>query len=521
MSVRLCRGALLHSLFTLASSMDNTPLLQMRGISKAFPGVQALQSVDLTVHPGEILALVGENGAGKSTLMKVLNGVYGADAGEILWQGQAATIHSPHDAQRLGISMIHQELALIPYLDAGKNIYLGREPAGRLPGTVNWRSLYRQAQADLDRLGLEVSVRTPVRFFPIAQQQMIEVAKALSMDARLIVMDEPTSSLTDREVETLFGQMRALRAQGVAVIFISHRLEEVLHIADRVTVLRDGQLVDTRPVSELSTDDIIRMMVGREMGQIFERRSTPPADEVVLEVRGLGRGERVRDVSFALRKGEILGVAGLVGAGRTELAEAIFGARPATAGTILLDGQPLRIRRPQEAIRSGIGFVPEDRKRQGLFLRMSVAANVVMAALRRLTHGLFIRWARVEQITSDFVTRLDIRTPSTAQRVRNLSGGNQQKVVIAKWLTLDPKVLILDEPTRGIDVGAKAEIYRLMNQLAERGVGILMISSELPEVMGISDRILVMHEGRLAGIFDARTATEDALMNAATGINPV
>ena len=498
---------------------STTPLLRMVKISKAFPGVQALQDVDLTVQRGEILALVGENGAGKSTLMRILNGVYTADAGEIYWQGRAVTIHSPHEAQALGISMIHQELALIPYLDAGKNIFLGREPRGWLPGTVNWRKLYRQAQAELDALGLSLSVRTPVRFFSIAQQQMIEVAKALSIEAQLIVMDEPTSSLTEREVETLFEQMRRLRERGVAIIFISHRLEEVLQIADRVTVLRDGQLVGTQPVSELRAEDIVRMMVGREVGTIYERREQPPAPErVVLEVRGLSRGKRVRDVSFKLHAGEILGVAGLVGAGRTELAETIFGAHPATHGEIFLDGQKVRIRRPQQAIQHGIGFVPEDRKRQGLFLRMSVAANVVMAVLHKLTRPLLIHWGKVRKITADAIEQLNIRTPSQDQRVQNLSGGNQQKVVIAKWLTLNPKVLILDEPTRGIDVGAKAEIYRLMNQLADRGVGILMISSELPEVLGVSDRILVMHEGRITGEFDGRTATEDALMNAATGI---
>ena len=498
---------------------ESTPLLRMVGISKAFPGVQALQDVDLTVQTGEILALVGENGAGKSTLMRILNGVYTADTGEIYWQGQKVTVHSPHEAQALGISMIHQELALIPYLDAGKNIFLGREPRGLLPGTVNWRRLYRQAQAELDALGLALNVRTPVRFFSIAQQQMIEVAKALSIDARLIVMDEPTSSLTEREVETLFEQMRRLRERGVAIIFISHRLEEVLQIADRVTVLRDGQLVGTRAVSELRAEDIVRMMVGREVGTIYERRASPPAlEKVVLEVRNLTRGKRVHEVSFKLHAGEVLGVAGLVGAGRTELAETIFGAHPATHGEMILDGEKVRIRRPQQAIQHGIGFVPEDRKRQGLFLRMSVAANVVMAVLSRLTRPILIHWGKVRQITARSIEQLNIRTPSQEQRVQNLSGGNQQKVVIAKWLTLNPKVLILDEPTRGIDVGAKAEIYRLMSQLAERGVGILMISSELPEVMGVSDRILVMHEGRVTGEFDGRSATEDALMNAATGI---
>jgi ribose transport system ATP-binding protein len=498
--------------------MDKTPLLQMSQINKSFPGVQALQGVDLTVYTGEILALVGENGAGKSTLVKILNGVYAADSGTIWWRGEAIELHSPHDAQTYGISMIHQELALIPYLDAGKNIYLGREPQGLISGTVNWRKLYRQAQTDLDELGLTINPRTPVRFFPLAQQQMIEVAKALSIDASLIVMDEPTSSLTEREVETLFAQMRGLRERGVSIIFISHRLEEVLHIADRVTVLRDGQLVGSEPVSALTTDDIIRMMVGREVGTIYEKREQPPTEDVVLEVEGLCRGKRVQNINFKLHRGEILGIAGLVGAGRTELAETIFGAHPASSGTVHLEGQPITIRRPQQAIRYGIGFVPEDRKRQGLFLRMSVSTNIVIATIYRLTRLLLIHWGRVSQIAGDSIDRLNIRTPSQEQRVRNLSGGNQQKVVIARWLTLDPKVLILDEPTRGIDVGAKAEIYRLMNRLAERGVGILMISSELPEVMGISDRILVMHEGRVTGQFDANTVTEDELMNAATGV---
>ena len=496
--------------------MTQRPLLHMSQINKAFPGVQALRDVDLEVYAGEILALVGENGAGKSTLMKILNGIYRADSGEIFWQGQPITIHSPHDAQTQGISMIHQELALIPYLDAGKNIFLGREPR-LLPGIIDWKKLYNDAQQELAQLSLDLPVRTPVRFFSIAQQQMIEVAKALSLDARLIVMDEPTSSLTDREVVTLFEQMQALKERGVGIVFISHRLNEIFQIADRVTVLRDGQLVGTQAIADIRLEDVIRMMVGREVGQIYERRTTPPSEEVALEVTNLSRRQVIHEISFKLHKGEVLGVAGLVGAGRTELAETIFGIHPANTGTILLAGQPVNIRRPSQAIRSGIGFVPEDRKRQGLFLRMSVAANVVMATLRWIAQWLFVPWPKVNAITEDFVGRLDIRTPSNRQLVRNLSGGNQQKVVIAKWLTLNPKVLILDEPTRGIDVGAKAEIYRLISQLAERGVAILMISSELPEVIGVSDRILVMHEGRITGEFDAETATQDMLMHAATG----
>jgi ribose transport system ATP-binding protein len=491
-------------------------LLHMQQINKAFPGVQALQDVDLEVRPGEILALVGENGAGKSTLMKILSGVYRADSGQIRWQDQTITIHSPHDAQTHGISMIHQELALISHLDAGKNIFLGREPE-LLPGIIDWKTLYKNAEQELAQLSLDLPVRTPVRFFPIAQQQMIEVAKALSLDAKLIVMDEPTSSLADREVVTLFEKMRALKERGVGIVFISHRMNEIFEIADRVTVLRDGQFVGTHRIADLQPEDVIRMMVGREVEQIFEPRTTPPSQEIALEVTNLSRGQVIQDINFKLHKGEVLGIAGLVGAGRTELAETLFGIHPANAGTILLEGQPINIRRPSQAIRNGIGLVPEDRKRQGLFLRMSVAANVVMAMLKRLARLFFVPWAKVNTITEDFVERLDIRTPSNQQVVQNLSGGNQQKVVIAKWLTLDPKVLILDEPTRGIDVGAKAEIYRLINQLAERGVAILMISSELPEVIGVSDRILVMHEGRISGEFAAETATQDQLMHAATG----
>ncbi len=495
------------------------PLLQMRRISKTFPGVQALKNVDLTVYPGEILALVGENGAGKSTLMRILSGAIppDSDSGEILWDGRAVTIHSPHDAQALGISMIHQELALIPYLDVGKNIYLGREPAGALPGTIDWQSMYAQAREQLGRLNLAIDPRTEVRFLPLAQRQMVEVAKALSLDARLIVMDEPTSSLTEREVETLFQQMRTLKEQGVSVIFISHRLEEIFVIADRVTVLRDGELVGTEPVANLSEEKIIRMMVGRELTDIYERSNRTNSPDPVLEVEGLTSHGAIKDISFRLYRGEILGVAGLVGAGRTELAETIFGLRPAHAGVIRLDGQPVTIQRPAQAIAQGIGFVPEDRKAQGLFLRMGVGENIVMAMFRQLTRLGLIQRGRAEGIARDFVSRLDIRTPSIQQRVRNLSGGNQQKVVIAKWLTLKPRVLILDEPTRGIDVGAKAEIYHLMNDLAAQGVGILMISSELPEILGVSDRVLVMHEGRLTGEFDPRTATQDDIMGAATG----
>lgn len=498
--------------------MADSALLRMENITKSFPGVQALKGVSLEVHSGEVLALVGENGAGKSTLMKILDGVYSPDSGTIYWDGRPVNIRTPHDAQSLGIGMIQQELALIPYLDVAKNLYIGREPRGPLPGTINWRKLYQQTVEQLAQLGLEIDPRTPMHTLSIAQQQMVEVAKALSLNARLIVMDEPTSSLTDREVITLFEQIRALRERGVAFVYISHRLEEVFTIADRVAVLRDGELVGTKPIDELTEAEIIRMMVGRDVRYEVTRHETAASAPVVLEAVRLTRGDAIRNVSFQLRRGEIVGIAGLVGAGRTELAETIFGIRPATSGQLLLEGRPIVVRRPEQAIEMGIGLVPEDRKGQGLFLSMDVQTNIVMALFRQLTRLGIIRWQRVRDVAANFITRLNIRTPSSTQRVRNLSGGNQQKVVIAKWLTRKPRVLILDEPTRGVDVGAKAEIHRLMSELAAQGVGILMISSELPEVIGVSDRLLVMHDGQLAGEFDPRTATQDEILAAATGL---
>lgn len=494
------------------------PLLQLEGITKTFPGVKALDDVQMSVHAGEIHGLLGENGAGKSTLMKILNGVHDADGGTIQWQGEKITISSPQDAQQRGISMIHQELALVPYMNAGKNIFLGREPGGIIPGMVNWRKLYSDAEAITSDLGLDIDVRRPVRFFSIAQQQMIEVAKALSMDAQLLIMDEPTSSITDREVDTLFEQMRRLRDQGVAIIFISHRLEEVFEICDRVTVLRDGQHVATSPVAEVDSQTLIKQMVGRQVDEIYERqpRDNPPSDDVLLEVKSLSRGDKVKDIGFRLHKGEILGIAGLVGAGRTELVETIFGVYPPDSGTLHLNGDTVTFRHPGQAIERGIGFVPENRKEQGLFPLMTVSLNLLITRLGELAR-VIIPWNKVTDEAEQYIDKLDIRTPSPEQQVANLSGGNQQKVIIARWLTRNPQILILDEPTRGIDVGAKSEIHRLMRNLASDGVGIIMVSSELPEVLGVSDRILVMHEGRIAGEFDPDTATQDDLLSAATG----
>ncbi len=496
--------------------MTDTLLLSMEHISKRFPGVQALDDVSFEVVPGEVHALVGENGAGKSTLMKILTGALPRDSGGVRWLGAPVEIDTPGQALALGISMIHQELALIPVLDVGQNIFLGREPArGRL-GLVDWDGLYLAAEAQLARVGLEVDARTRVEELSIAQRQMVEIAKALSFESRLIVMDEPTSSLTEREVETLFALIRSLKAQGVSVVFISHRLEEVFQVADRVTVLRDGRHIATAPLGELSVPAVVRMMVGREVAQVSA--GAPILDgQVVLEVRGLSRGRTVRDVSLKLHQGEILGMFGLVGSGRTDLARALFGVDPIERGEVWIDGRRARIDSPRRAIAQGLGFVPEDRKAQGLFLNMAVGQNVTIAALGDLARLDFIDFARMRRLAQEYVERLDIRTPGLGQRVRNLSGGNQQKTVIARWLTLHPKVLILDEPTRGIDVGAKAEIHALMRALAREGVAVLMISSELPEIMAVSDRIVVMREGRVVGELSRAEASQDRIMFYATG----
>ncbi len=496
-------------------SADST-FLRMEGISKVFPGVQALSDVTFEVAKGEIHALVGENGAGKSTLMKILTGAQPRDEGRITMRGEAVEIATPSDAQALGISMIHQELSLIPYLTVGQNIYLGREPRSRIPGFIDWPTLYAQSQQLLDRLNVDVDARAEVQGLRIAQQQMVEVTKALSLNADLIAMDEPTSALTKQETEVLFGVMHSLKAQGVSLIFISHRLGEVLEIADRVTVLRDGQLIGTVPIAELDEDRVVQMMVGRELGEMYPKAKMQ-RQELVLEAIDLHDGRELHGIDLKLHRGEILGIAGLVGAGRTALAETLFGIRPAVAGEVRVEERQVKLNSPRDAIQMGMGFVPEDRKLQGLFMNMAVRENIVLSAMDKVARWGFVNFTKADQLAGEVVKRLDIRTPSLRQRVRNLSGGNQQKVIIARWLTLKPRVLILDEPTRGIDVGAKAEIHALMSQLAQDGVGVLMISSELPEVMGVSDRILVMHEGRVTGEFARGQATQDDIMRAATG----
>ena len=487
----------------------------MEGISKSFPGVQALRDVQFEVQGGEVHALVGENGAGKSTLMRILGGVHQRDAGEIHLRGQPVEIPSPVYARMLGISIIHQELNQVPALPVAENIFLGREPR-RAGGFVDWKTMYARADTLLQDLGLPIDPRRRLGTLTVAEQQLVEIAKALSVEADLVIMDEPTAALTVEETERLFRFIRDLRPRGVGIVYITHRLEEIFTIADRVTVLRDGQYVGTYAIGELTMDGLIRLMVGRQLTEKFPKEPVA-AGAPVLEVRGLTSRGRFTDVSFTVHRGEILGIAGLIGSGKAAVAHAIFGAIPVDSGEILVDGHPVTIRSPSEAIAHGIGLVTEDRKRLGLVLGMSVTANITLPVLPELETAGFVRRREEAARVTQAIRDLDMAVASPEQPARNLSGGTQQKVVVAKWLQTGARVLLLVEPTRGIDVGAKVEMYRLMVALARRGVGIVMISSELPEILGMSDRILVMHEGRITGEFPRETATQEAILASASG----
>jgi ribose transport system ATP-binding protein len=493
-------------------------LLEVRGIAKAFPGVQALDGVDFELDRGEVLALVGENGAGKSTLMKILSGIYTEDAGSISIDGEPVSISNPKVAQELGISIIHQEMNLMPHLTVAQNIYLGREP--RTGPFLNEAALNRTTRKLLAELGIQLPPDLVVGNLTVAQQQMVEIAKALSFEStKVLIMDEPTSAISISETQVLFGLIRSLRERGVGIVYISHRMEELRQIADRVTVLRDGQYVGTRAIAEVDDSEIIAMMVGREISSAWDERQDPQRnpDDVVLSVRGLTTRRLLRDVSFELHKGEILGFAGLMGAGRTETARAIIGADPITDGTIVVKGRQVRIAGPDAAVRLGIGYLPEDRKRHGLMLEQDVAFNVSMASLRSYRGPLgYLRQGKARRVAEAFIKSLRVKTPSSRATAKNLSGGNQQKVVIAKWLARDCDVLIFDEPTRGIDVGAKEEIYRLLNGLAEEGKAIIMISSELPEVLRLSHRIVVMSQGRVTGQLSNEEADQETVMRLAT-----
>jgi ribose transport system ATP-binding protein len=486
----------------------------MRAITKRFPGVLALDQVDFDLRKGEVHALVGENGAGKSTLMKIVSGVYQADSGEITFKGEPVAFRNPRQAQDAGIVTIYQELNLVPYLSVTENIFLGTELT-RAGFALDWPEMHRQARALLAKLHLEVDPRTPVGQLGVGRQQMVEVAKALYHKADLIIMDEPTSALSIREINDLFGIVRELKSQGVSVIYISHHLEETFEVSNRITVLRDGRLITTEPTSDLTVDRLIRLMVGRDLSEQFPKEEAQRGEEV-LRVEGLNQGSFLRDISFSAYAGEVLGIAGLVGAGRTELVRAIFGADPIDSGQFSIMGQPVSIKSSRDAVSQGIALLTEDRKAQGLFLQMNVRENITMSVLDRLTRGLITNMRKETELSQRYIDGLAIKAASQDQQAINLSGGTQQKVVLSKWLATNPRVLIFDEPTRGIDVGAKVEIYRMMNDLAGQGVAILMVSSELPEILGMSDRIMVMAGGRVRGFLSREEATEEKIMELAT-----
>ena len=490
-------------------------ILRMEGITKEYPGVRALDEVSLDVKRGEVHALVGENGAGKSTLVKILSGAERKDEGRIFFDGAEVEIDSPQKARKLGISVIYQELNLAPNLTVAENIFLGRE-MGRTPLKIlDRREEERRAREILSRLGVKLDPKIPVGRLGAAQRQIVEIARAISADAKLIAMDEPTSALTESEIKGLFELIGKLKSEGVSVIYISHRIDEVFQVADRMTVLRDGRWIGTKRTGEITRDELIEMMVGRKLEEKFPKRRAEIGREI-LSVRNISRKGVLKDISLSLREGEILGVIGLVGSGRTEMARAIFGADPRDEGEIFVRGRRVEIKSPIDAIRAGISLLTEDRKGQGLVLDMTVRENITLASLKKFSRLFVINRKREREVTNRFIRELSIKTPSAEGIVRNLSGGNQQKVVLSKWLLTDSKVMIFDEPTKGIDVGAKVEIYQLMNELAERGVGIIMISSELPEVLGMSDRIIVMREGRIRAELDAEKATQSQIISYAT-----
>ncbi len=492
---------------------NNQYVLRMEGISKIFPGVKALDNVTLRVRAGTVHTLMGENGAGKSTLMKVLCGAYQPDGGAVFLDGREVSFKNNHDAIRHGISMIHQELSVIPDMSVADNIFLGHAPSGM--GLMHDREMMRNTAALFERLGMEpIPPATRMRDLTIAHMQMVEIAKAVSYDSRIIIMDEPTSAISDKEVEVLFRIIDELKKKGVAIIYISHRMNEIFRISDDITVLRDGQYVGTKPAAELDNAQLVKMMVGRELKDMFTREHNPPGAPV-MEVRHLSKKGKFHDVNFTLHKGEILGFTGLVGAGRTEIAEAIFGIAPADSGEILLSGKPKAIRRPKDAIDSGIALLTEDRKLQGLFLDHSVKRNTSISHIRSLSRGNIVDIKREREIAGRYVGSLRIKTPSIATRIGSLSGGNQQKALIARWLMLDPDVMILDEPTRGIDIGAKQEIYALIDDLTKRGKAIILISSEMPEVIAMCDRVIVMNQGNPKAKLEHGFTQEEVMRHAA------
>lgn len=497
---------------------DSNYLLKVEHVTKHFPGVVALDDVSVNVKKGEIHAVVGENGAGKSTLMNILSGVYTADAGQITFQGETISFRDPREAQENGIGMIHQELSVALSLSVMENMFIGRLNSNKL-GFVDYKGLYKKCREQLDRLGLNrIDPTTLIRNLSISNMQLVEISKALSLNSSLMIMDEPTSSLTTRETEMLFSIIRNLKERGVSVLFISHRMDEIFEIADIITVLRDGKLISTTPKKAITRMEVISNMVGREFSKAFHREYTTvnESEKPILEVKNLSLKGKFHNISFNLYPGQIIGLTGLVGAGRSELVQSIFGMDRKDSGAIVLNGKEIEIHSPADAIQYGIGLMPEDRKGQGLFLEMSAKENITIANLPKMTAGIFIKNPEEKKQAKSFISKLKIKTPSLDQKVKFLSGGNQQKTILARWLLNKPKVLFLDEPTHGIDVGAKAEIYALMNELANQGVAILLISSELPEIITMADRVIVMHNGEITGKLDHFEANQEEIMKLAT-----
>jgi len=493
-------------------------ILSMNGIHKEFPGVKALTDVSFSVRKGDIHALVGENGAGKSTLIKILAGEYKASAGTVTFKGKVVNVSSPLEAQELGMSVVHQELKLVETLSVVENIFLGRPRVRKYRSgleLVDWKKMHAEGRALLEQLKVTLDLDEQVSRLSVAQKQIVEICKALSFNAELIIMDEPSATLTEKELDVLFGILKLLKEKGVTIIYISHRIEEIFKLADRVTILRDGYHIATRAIGDVDRKSLIAMMVGRELENEYPKTEVPFGD-VLLSVNHISRGKKLHDISFSLKKGEILGIAGLVGAGRTELARVIFGADQKDSGELLIKGTKVEIHDVSDAIRHRIALVPEDRKRHGLILDMSVKENISMAGIDKVTRRGILRKKLERDLAASFIRRLRIITPDENREVKYLSGGNQQKVVLAKWLTVNSDILIFDEPTRGIDVGAKAEIYRILSNLAAEGKGVIMISSELPEILGMCDRILVMHDGRITGELTRKEATQERILEYAT-----
>ncbi len=496
--------------------MNNiSPLLELKNIHKRFPGVHALQGVDFDLYPGEVHALFGENGAGKSTLIKILTGIYKKDEGDIRIDGQNVEIDTPSDARHKGLNVIHQELALVPFLSISDNLFLGRETTNK-SGLIDYNSMEKETQKYLDEFNINASPDTPIAYLSIAQQQMVEIIRAISFDAKIIAMDEPTSSLADKEVGILFETIKQLTSQGIGIIFISHRLNEVLEIANRISVLRDGKYIGTRNVRETDSDEIVSMTIGRTLSQFYQRKKSE-IGEVILSVKDLC-SDKVNNVNFDLRRGEILGFAGLVGAGRSDTVKAIMGLEKIDSGTIELNGEVVDVKSTSQMIRKGLGLVPEDRRVEGFFPMESVKYNISLKALDKFIKFIRVDWAVEDEITQEFIEKLEIRAPSSETLLNTLSGGNQQKVIISSWLVNDPKILIMDEPTRGIDVGAKREIYKIMDELVHQGVSIIMISSDMPEILNLCDRVVVMCEGETTAVLDKSEATQERIFECAVTI---